>query len=202
MHVEKFFARGRCFGKDTEPSKRIVPLVHGERTLGERRTGNAVKTIAADDEFAPYLMDISILLDSHRRPSGVDAVQRNGPALEAQIAAIGEAPSNEILHDFLLAVNGDAPAGELDEGDTMARAVHAKLNAFVPKAIPVEAFGDTGLTQHLDAGVLQDAGAHPLLAISARPRFENDGTDPVQVQKMRQHESRGTCADNPDLDPR
>ena len=45
----------------------------------------------------------------------------------------------------------------------------------------------------------QDAGADALLRILAAAIFDDDGVDPLQIQKVREHETGGSRANNPDL---
>jgi hypothetical protein len=47
--------------------------------------------------------------------------------------------------------------------------------------------------------VLEQTGADALLAVFARARLNDDRLDPAQVQQVREDQSGGTGADDPDL---
>ena len=126
-------------------------------------------------------------------------MERNLAAFEAQIAAVSQTAGDEILHHFLLAIDGYAFAREFHKWDAMPHPVQAQLDSAVLKPFAVEALAYARVPQHLHAHVFQHAGADPLLAVSAGLRFENNGTDSIEMQKMRKHQTCRACAYNSNL---
>jgi hypothetical protein len=143
-----------------------------------------VETVAAGDEVASDFVNRAFFLDAYRRARTFDGVERDVSALKAQIAAVGKATGDKILDDLLLAIDSDALARELDERNAMTHTVEPQFDAFVAQPFSLEPLSDTGLPQHINAGVFQYAGAYPFFTIGARACFEKDGTDPMQMQQL------------------
>ena len=99
-------------------------------------------------------------------------MKRNLAAFEAQVAAVCQTAGDEILHHFLLAIDGYALAREFYKWNAMPHAIEAQLDSAVLKPFAVEAFAYARVPQHLHAGVFQHAGADSLLAVSAGPCFD------------------------------
>ena len=51
----------------------------------------------------------------------------------------------------------------------------------------------------INGALLQHAGANALFDIVAAAIFEDDGIDALEVEKMRQNQTGGSCADDSDL---
>lgn len=67
------------------------------------------------------------------------------------LAAGGEARRDEILHHFVLAVDGDAaPAREVGEVDAVAPALEAQLDAVMDESLALHALADAGLDEKID----------------------------------------------------
>ena len=111
MHVQELFARGRGLSEDPEPCERIDAFVGGVRPVREGRARHAMRSVASGDEVAVNGVDSAIFHDSKIRLAVDEIVQRDGAALEPQIAAVAETTRDEIFDDFLLAVDGDGFSG-------------------------------------------------------------------------------------------
>ncbi len=81
-----------------------------EGMLGTR---NAVEAIAAGDEVAfQHLLCAAGIAEAHARRRAVDAVQGDVLHFETDRPAGRDAGGDQVLHHFLLAVDGDRMTGE------------------------------------------------------------------------------------------
>jgi hypothetical protein len=74
-----------------------------------------------------------------------------------------------------------------------------QLDPVVNESLTLEPFPDPDLVQQVDCPLLQHPRANALLDVLAAPVLEDDGVDPLQMEKVRQHEPGGTGTDDPDL---
>ena len=81
----------------------------------------------------------------------------------------------------------------------MPLAREPQLDAVVDEPLAPQPLADADLVQQVDRALLQHARADPLLDVLAAPVLEHDGVDARQVQQMREHQSGGPGADDPDL---
>ena len=58
---------------------------------------------------------------------------------------------------------------------------------------------DTHFGEQVDGLLLKNSGAHALFYVLAAAGLNYDGFDSVQIQQMGQHQSRGSCSNDPDL---
>ncbi len=79
------------------------------------------------------------------------------------------------------------PAGELD------------LDPLVDEPLSLKPLPHSDLVQQVDCPLLEDAGPDPLLDMLTAPTLEDDRVDPLEMEKLRQHEPGGTGTDDPDL---
>ncbi len=75
----------------------------------------------------------------------------------------------------------------------------AQLDAFVIHALALEALAEADVDQTIARPLLDQAGAHPRLAIFAAAIFDNDALDAGHLEKLRQHQAGRAGADNSDL---
>jgi hypothetical protein len=130
----------------------------------------------------------------------IDVVDADGLGLEQDLCPGNLARGDEILHHFVLRVDGDGlPAGQFREVDAMAGAAEAKLDAVMHQAFALQASSDTGLDQQIDCALLENASANALLDVFTRVSFQNDRINALQMKKVRKRESSGTCSDDSDL---
>jgi hypothetical protein len=131
---------------------------------------------------------------------GVDVDDAHVVRLEDDLAAGGEAGSDEILHDLVLAVDGDgAPAGELAQRDAVADAVELEVEPFVDEPFAIHALADTGVAQQVDRGLLEDAGAQPVLDVRAIAPLDDDRVYAGERQQSREDQPCRASAYNRDL---
>src|SRR5579863_6443403 len=67
------------------------------------------------------------------------------------------------------------------------------------KTLLLQALTESIAAQELDRIVLQNAGSDTILHIIPGAGFENDGFDAERLEQVREHESRGSRADDSDL---
>ena len=78
----------------------------------------------------------------------------------------------------------------------MAAAAEAQLDAVMAQAFALHPLADAGFGEEIDRALLEHAGAHAMLDVVAVAALEHDRLDAGAVQQMRQHESRGTRAED------
>ena len=105
---------------------------------------------------------------------------------------VGSAP----VHDLLLAVDGDAAAGELDEVDAMPPSVETQFGAGVRHALLVHPGADAGIAQRLRSAVFQYPRTYPVLDVFAVAALEHRRLDALQMQQLRQQQSRRPGTDD------
>ena len=71
-----------------------------------------------------------------------------------------------------------------------------QLDAVMDDALAVSRSADADLRQQIDGSLLEHAGPDALLDVLAAARLEDDGVDALQVQQVREHETRRPGADD------
>src|ERR1700722_9498621 len=158
-----------------------------------------MKAIASGDVITGDDIDVALFLHTNPGSAPLEVVQRNLATFKTHITTVAQTAGNQVLHNFLLAVNGDGFAGEFNERNTMKPAVQTQLNALVTKAFPFQAFSDSGIAQHFYTGMLQNSRTNAFLAIAAILCFQYDRCDSMLVQQMRQHQAGRPSANDSDL---
>ncbi len=131
----------------------------------------------------------------------IDAFDLDGLGLEQDLRIVGEPARDQILHDLLLAIDGDAATDQLAEIDTVQLAVERKIGAVVKQRLALHACPDAGRDQEIDHPLLDQSGTNARFAIVAAARLDDDAFDAGEVQEMRQHQPRWARAHDPDLSP-
>ena len=144
-----------------------------------------METVAARHHVAAQLLALPVGVDeADHRGVALDPLDHDAGDLEADVAAVGEPGRDEVLHDLLLPVDGDALADEAGEVDPVVAALEAQRDPLVRHALAVEPLGQPDLAQQLDGGVFQHPRAHPLLDVGAAARLQHDGLDPGAGQQV------------------
>ena len=141
------------------------------------------------------------LAEPDTRPVGVQAGRSHVLDIEVDLAALVKAGGDQVFDHLLLAVDGDPAAGEFGEVDAVPASREAQFGAVVRKALGVHPFAHAGLAQSLGGAVLENSGADAVLDIVAVAPLEDDGFDPLQVQQLAKHQTRGAGAHDAYLGP-
>ncbi len=118
---------------------------------------------------------------------------------EQQRPAVSQPSLHQILHDFLLAVDGDALVDQRLEIDAAQVAIDADINAPMQDAFALHPFADADVGQKIGGPVLDQSGADAVLDVIAAAVFEDDRFDAGEMQQPRQHQPGRPCSDNADL---
>src|SRR6185437_15920412 len=98
---------------------------------------------------------------------------------------------DEILHDFLLAIDRDrAPARERGEVDAMALARETQLDPVVHEPFALQPLANAAFHEEVHRALLEDSGAHAMLHVLPAPKLEDDGFDSRAMEEMREDEPR------------
>jgi hypothetical protein len=126
-------------------------------------------------------------------------VQADVLDLEINLRAVGEAACDQVLDDFLLAVDRDALAHELAKVEVMQRAIEAEENTVMEHRLALQALAYARFDQEIGRPLLEHARAHPLLHVGAAAVLQHDRVNPAAMQQMREHQPGGAGAYDADL---
>jgi hypothetical protein len=161
-----------------------------------------VEAVAARDDVAFELLLGAVVPEADAGAIALDSFDRLHLRLEQDRLLRVEARRDQILHDLLLPVDGDAAAaGELRQRDAVVLAVEAQPDPVVNETLSVQALREAGVREHVDAALLEHARSDPLLDVLATARLEDDGLDPFELEKVRERQPAGARADDSDLRP-
>ena len=110
-----------------------------------------------------------------------------------------KARGDQVLHHFLLRIDGDGLPHQVLKINTVAFAIEPKFHAAVLQSLARHSRSDARIAQHIHRALLQHASAHPALHILARVAFQHHAFDSLQMQKVRQHQPGRAGADNTHL---
>ena len=136
-----------------------------------------MEAVAAGDDAAVQLVVLAAGHVPDDRGVALDLVDGHVRGLEHDRVSGGEAGSDEVLDDLLLAIDRDRVADELVEVEAVPATLEGQLDAPVGQALAVESFGDAELAEEGDAGVFEHAGADTMLDVLAVVAFEHDAVD-------------------------
>jgi hypothetical protein len=89
--------------------------------------------------------------------------------------------------------------GEIPKINTVTAASKAQLDSVVDQALGFHMLANPHLGEEVDCSLFQHAGADALLHILAAAILDYDGVNPLQIQKVREHETCRPRADDSDL---
>ena len=134
------------------------------------------------------------------RKRRIQIVHREIVHLKHDLSARAEPRLHQILHHFLLRVDGDrAAAGQLGQIDAVPAPAEAEPDAIVPQSLALQTLADAGFDHQVHRALLQHARAHPIFDVLAAAALQNDRLDASQVQQMREHQAGRSRPDNTDL---
>src|SRR6185503_10967347 len=108
------------------------------------------------------------------------------------LPAVREACGDQILHDLVLAVDGDhATTGQLAQRDAVALAPELQIDAVVHEPFAVHAGAETEGPEQIDGSLLEHAGAQAAFDVDAVATFDDDRFDPVGMEDVREREAGG-----------
>jgi hypothetical protein len=148
--VDQLVGRRRHLGQDGQPGERVLL---GELPAPRQRddlAADAVEAVAAGHEVAVQLVLGPRVGEADDRGIGRDALGTHVGHLETDGAAGLEARRDQVLHDLLVAVDGDALSGQLREVDALALAVELQDDPVVHGAFGQHAPAHTAVAQQVD----------------------------------------------------
>src|SRR5512139_666054 len=193
--------RRRTFRQDSEPSERIVALEYIKHAIGNTGPADSVKAVAACDEITTDLVLAAFAREPDFRLIAGQVVDSDITDLEQQGSAIREAAFDEVLHDLLLAVDGDALVHQRFEVDAMQITVNADIDAPMQHALALHPFADPQLGEQIRRPVFNQARANSIFNVIAAAILDDDRVDTLQPEESRKHEASRACSDDSDLRP-
>jgi hypothetical protein len=201
IRVDQFIGRRRRLCQDAEPCERIRALKDCERFFRDRRAGDPVRAVASRQEIAFELLHIAaVVAKTDRGRRSVQSVQAHVAHFKANLTSGVEPRLYQILDYFLLGIHRDGASGrEVLEIDAMPTATETQLDPVMYQPLLLQPRAHAAFHQQIHGALLQHAGSNALFHVLASVCFENHRLDPFKMQKVREHQPRGTSADYPDL---
>jgi hypothetical protein len=198
--VDQLVGGWRNGGENAEPGEGILTVEDSQDAGRDGGARDAVEAIAAGHHVATQITPLTALPIIHDRRSGCEAVHAEGFGVEENLAAGREAGLNQVLDHLLLAVDHDgATAGKVAQGDAVAPAGEAQLDAVVDQALAVHARPGAALAQQIRCSLLEHAGTHTPLDILAVTMLEHDRVHTMPREQVGKGQPGGTGADDGDL---
>ena len=161
-----------------------------------------MEAVAAGDHVALELLRDAVVHEANPRAFRLEVVHGHVVHLEKERQSALEPGGDQVLHDLGLAVDHDrASVCELAERNVVALAVELEVDPVVDDPLAIHARAHACVAQQLDRSLLEHAGANPVLDVVAVAVLEHDRLDAGHLEQAREHETRGTGADDPDLCP-
>src|SRR5262249_10510618 len=141
------------------PAEGIGALEAREHALGDERTADAMRAVAAGDVVALDLDRARLVPAMDPRLRGFDAGEPHVAHAEEDLAVRVEAPLDEVLDHFMLRIERHALAREPLEVDAVAAPVEAQLDPLVDRALARHALSGADALQEIRRALLEQARA-------------------------------------------
>ena len=197
--VDQLLVRRRRIGQDAEPPERIGPIEDREHAVGDRRPADAVEAVTAGDQvgFDRRLLSAGHVAD--RRPRRIEPCHAYVLGLEHDRQALTEPDRDHVLDHLVLAVDRHTAAREARKIDAVPSAAKAQLDAVVHHPFAPEPDADARILEHVDAALLEQAGANAALDVDPRAILKDNGVDALACQQVRQQQPSRPGTDDADL---
>jgi hypothetical protein len=119
--------------------------------------------------------------------------------LEQQWPSVSQSAGNQILHDLLLAVDGNALVHQCLEIDAVEIAVDADVDSPMQHALPLQAFTYSYISEQVGGPMLDQSRADSVFDIIAAAIFDDDRVNALQMQEPCQHKTGRPCSDDSNL---
>ena len=150
-----------------------------------------MEAVTTGNDVGRQFVSSAVVLIANRRPVAIDVLNRNNRRFINDIVIFPSERPEQIARDFLLTVNRNATADQLFEIEHVMPVPVADADAPMVHVLFLQPVADTGLDQHIDGALLQNAGANSLLHVFAASRLEDDALDAAETKDPSQQGSRG-----------
>src|SRR5208283_121578 len=198
IRVNQFVRGGRHASEDSEPCEGILPFVELNLIGGHGRAADPVEAVAAGDEIASDFVFRALVHIMNFR-LGVQIGDAHGLGFETNWPIAAESRGDQVLHHFLLSVDGDGLSHQLLKIDAVPFPGKTQFDALMLQAFALHARAYAGFPQHVHGALFEHAGAHAIFNIFARVAFKNHAFDSLQVQQVGEHQTRGPGSNDPYL---
>ena len=140
-----------------------------------------MEAVTAGNEVALERMRLILGSKLYAWRGAVQITDPNLGSLEVQRQIGFHSCRDQILHDFVLAVDHHALARERIEVNAMASLQKAQLDAVMQKPFTPHPFADTRRFQDIDALMFQDPRPHATFHVLPARRFEHHGIDAASL---------------------
>src|SRR3954466_16370160 len=103
---------------------------------------------------------------------------------EVERPPCGPARCDQILHHFVLTVDGNSPAGQFCEIDTMTLSENVDVDAVMRHALALKTCADAVLDDEVNGRLLENSGASPLDDVVLRTVLDDEGVDSSEMEEV------------------
>lgn len=197
--VDQLRRRGCSVGQNAQPSEWIDALENLDAARRNRISADAVKAVTPGDEIAAdFAVDI-VVGESDSRLFGFHILHADIRYFEKEWPSCGATRGNQILDDFVLAIDGNPAARQRRHIDAAAPPVHVEIDSVMEHRFALKPGADAALHHEIDCRLLQNTGANTLNHVILRLVLDDDGIDTRQMEQVSQHQAGRTRAHNADL---
>ena len=158
-----------------------------------------MKAVAPGDKIAVDLFGLALVREADLRPLRCQVANADTIDLEQQRPAVGKPAHDQVLHHFLLSVDGHALVDQGFEIDAVQAAIDADIDAPVQQAFGLHPLPDPDLCQQVGGPMFDQPGADAVLDVVAATVFDDDRFDAGKMQQPRQHQPGRARSNNADL---
>jgi hypothetical protein len=124
------------------------------------------------------------------RSVGFEIVHADIFGVEMQRPARREARFDQIVNDFVLAIDRDGPASrKFRHVDAVTDASEGEVDAVVSHAFPREPIAHADLVHQIDRSLFEHTRAHTFDDMLTTPVFDDDRVDALEVEEVPEHET-------------
>src|SRR5713226_4609963 len=159
-----------------------------------------MKPVASSNKIAEKLLRHAILPEVNAGFRSCKIVNAKVIHLEYDLPLRGQACCDQVLDDFVLGIDRNAFAAcQFLEINAMPATVESQFNSVMNQALPPHALADASFIEQIHGSLFEQTRADTFFNVVSSSGFQHDGLNTPQMQKMREHEPRGTRSHNSDL---
>ena len=188
IRVNQFMRSRRRLRQDSQPAKRVIPLVRLQNSRWNRFAANSMKPVASRNKIARKLFRGSVSFKSNQRLLTLQPPHIHISRFKNNFSARICPRRNQILDHFMLRVNHHALAArQIRKIDAVPASAKSQLHAVVHQSLPHHPLAQAKLVQQVHRPLFQHTCPHALFDVLPRLRLQNYALDARPLQQMRQY---------------
>jgi len=180
--IDDFRRRRGHRREDSQPGVRVIALVVA--STRDVLAADPMESVGTDYKVTFQPCSTTVVEKGHIWASSAKVVKSDVLDAEAYVPPAVQSGCDEIFHDLLLSVDGDAAAYQLFQIETMGVPVEAHLQPVMANAFGVKPFRYPRLPQCLNGAVLKNSGPNAVLHVIAVATFHHNRLDSLQIEEV------------------